>query len=34
MIRKQLQFIGYVIATRLVVGAIPFGRVDGTTHDA
>jgi hypothetical protein len=29
MIRQQLRFAAYVIATRLVVGAIPFGRIDG-----
>ena len=33
MIRKKLRFLGYVIATRLVVGAIPFGRVDGAASE-
>ena len=28
MVRKQIRFVGYVIATRLVVGAVPFGHVD------
>ncbi|MES1939799.1 hypothetical protein T5B8_06136 [Salinisphaera sp. T5B8] len=28
MVRKQIRFVGYVIATRLVVGAVPFGSVD------
>ena len=28
MVCQQLRFVGYVIATRLVVGAVPFGRVD------
>ena len=29
MIRQQLRFVSYVIATRLVVGAVPFGWIDG-----
>tara|TARA_B100001939_G_scaffold324143_1_gene315873 strand:- start:121 stop:225 length:105 start_codon:yes stop_codon:yes gene_type:complete len=33
MIRKKLRFLGYIIATRLVVGAVPFGRVDGAASE-
>jgi|GEM_PF-2308021 len=33
MIRQRLEFLAYVIATRLVVGAIVFGRIDGTADD-
>lgn len=33
MIWQQLQFLTYVIATRLVVGAIPFGAIDGTQDE-
>lgn len=28
MIRQQLRLVGYIIVTRLVVGAVPFGQVD------
>ncbi len=30
MLRHRLEFVLYVIASHLVVGAIPFGEIDGS----